>query len=106
MLLIVVESFVGIVQRALLDLSVLVGVDQVPVDILHLADRGNDLSLEAEVGKLQILLSDVDEALVGGKSKALQQRLVDREVETCSDLRAEDVEDAVRGLPEAKVESP
>src|SRR5580704_6914778 len=85
-----------------LDLGVLVGVDEIPINVFDLANGSDHLSLEGEIGDHQILLCNVNITLVGGESEALQQRLVNRKVKTRGDLRAQDVEDAVRGLPEAK----
>ena len=72
LLLIVGEGFVGIGQRTLLDLGVLIGGDEIPVDVFHLTDGGNHLSPEGEVSELKVLLGNLDEALVGGKPEALQ----------------------------------
>src|SRR5580704_8187472 len=84
-----------------LNLGVLVGVDEIPVDVFDLANGGDHLCFEAEIDEPQILLCNVNITLVGGESEALQERLVDRKVKARGDLRTEDVEDAVRGLPEA-----
>src|SRR5690349_23236419 len=55
------ESFLRQSQRALFYLHVFVGVHQVPVNILDLVDRCDDLQLECNVGNLAIVLGDSDE---------------------------------------------
>ena len=75
LLLIVGESLVGEAERALIDLLALVGIDEVPVDVLDLGHGGDDLGLESKVGDLGVALGDADEALVGGDPEAGQKGL-------------------------------
>ncbi len=70
LLLIVGEILVGEAERALTDLFTLVGVYEVPVNILDLSHGGDDLCLEGKVGDLGVALGNADKALVGGDSEA------------------------------------
>src|SRR5271168_4398063 len=81
----------------LFNLGILVSVHQVPIDIFHLRNGGDRLCLKSEIGEPEILFGNVDEALVCRKPEALQQRLSDGEIEIRSELRAEDIENTVRG---------
>ena len=77
LLLIVGQSLVGEAQRSLLDLLVLIGIDEIPVDIFDLGDGGDDLLLKDEVGDLGVLFGDADPALVGGEAESGEQGLGD-----------------------------
>ncbi len=77
LLLVVGKCLVGECERTLLHFHVFVGVDQVPVNILDLVDRCDDLQAKGNVRNFAIVLRDSDEASVRQKSKALQQRLAD-----------------------------
>ena len=57
--------------------SSLIGIDQIPIDILHLGNGGDDLRFESQVGDLSVALGDADIALVGGEAEARQKRLRD-----------------------------
>ena len=60
-------------QRALLELLVLVCVHQVPVNVLHLRNGCDHLFLKGEVVDLEVLLRNVNVALVARKSETRQQ---------------------------------
>ena len=49
LLLIIGERLVGETERTLIDLLVLVGIDQVPINILDLGHGGNDLCFESKI---------------------------------------------------------
>ena len=69
--------FVGEGERVLLHLHVLVGVDQIPVDVLDLVDGGDDLETKGDVGQFAVIFRDDDETLVGQEAETLQQVLSD-----------------------------
>ncbi len=67
------KSLLGKSQRFILHASVLVSVDQVPIDVFDLVDTIDDLQAEGDVGKFAIVFGDANEAGVGRESEALQQ---------------------------------
>src|SRR5215471_18460728 len=77
----VIERFLAIGQRLLLHAHVFVGVDQIPVHVLDLIDRGDDLQAKSHVGNLAVVFGDANEAHVGQESKALKQVLSEAELE-------------------------
>ena len=81
LLLVNLEGLLGKGERTLLDLLVLVCVHEVPVDVLHLRDGGDDLDLKRKVGDLAVALGDADVSLVGGAAKARQEGLCDLHIE-------------------------
>ena len=78
------EGLVRQFQRSLLHLHVLVGVDQVPVDVLDLRHRLHDLVLVGGVHDGAVIASDADPAQVGVETEALQQVLPQLEAEAVS----------------------
>ncbi len=95
LLLIVGEILVGEAERALADLLAVVGIHQVPVDILDLSHGGDDLCLESKVGDLGVALGNADIALVGGEAEAGQNGLGDLQREIGIQLGIDEV---VRGV--------
>src|SRR5208337_1684144 len=69
-------------QRLLLDSHVLIGVDQVPIQVFDLVHGGDDLQAESHVGDLAVILGDADEARVRHEAKSLQQVLGESELQT------------------------
>ncbi len=68
LLLIVGERLFRQGQRFLLHLHVLVGVDQVPVNVLDLIHRGDHLQTKGDIGDLAVVLGDANES--GGRQQA------------------------------------
>jgi hypothetical protein len=58
LLLRVFQSLVGKSEGLLVDARLLVGTDQVPVDILDLGNGGDDLILESDVGDFLVVAGD------------------------------------------------
>ena len=95
LLLIVGEILVGEAERALTDLLALVGIHEVPVDVLDLRHGGDDLGFESKVGDLGVALGDADIALVGGDAEAGQKGLGDLHLKIGIELGIDGV---VRGV--------
>ena len=55
-------------------LDVFVGIHQVPVDVLDLVDRGDDLKAESDIGDLAVILGDTNKARIRKQAQPLQQR--------------------------------
>ena len=56
--------------------SSVVGVHEIPVDILDLSHGGDDLRFESEVSDLEVALGDADVALIGGEPETGEQGLL------------------------------
>ena len=85
-------------QRALLHLFVLIGVHQIPVDVLDLRDGGNHLRAKGQIGDLEILLRDVHVALVGGDAEAGEELLREDHLEVRVERRIDGFVRAVIGV--------
>src|ERR1700722_13373616 len=62
-------------QRFVLHAGVFVRVDQIPIDKFDLIDTIDDLQAKGNVREFAVIFRYVNEAGIGGKSKALQQML-------------------------------
>ena len=93
--MIVGEILVGEAERAFADLLTVVGIDEVPVDILDLSYGGDYLGLESKIGDLGVALGNTDKALVGGDPEAGQNGLGDYQLKIGVQLRIDEV---VRGV--------
>ena len=71
---VVIEPF-ACGHRFLLHAHVFVESHQVPIEVHHRRDRFDDLLFEDQVGKLALVLGNVDLARVHGNTKSLQQVL-------------------------------
>ena len=71
----VIESLLGVSHRFFLHADVLEGINQIPIHVFDLIDRGDHLQPKGDVRNLAVVFSDADEAGIGQKSKALQQIL-------------------------------
>ena len=60
LLLVVGEGLVGVCQRALLDLLILIRANEIPVDVFDLGVGSDDLGFEREVRELQILFGNAE----------------------------------------------
>ena len=97
LLLVIGERFVGEGEGVLLDFHILVGVDQVPVNVFDLVDGGDHLEAERDVGELAVILRDDDEATVGKRAETLEQMLSQFGAETGVQSRTVDRELVVGG---------
>ena len=77
----VFQRLLRIGERLLLHANIFVGEHQIPVHVLDLVDRGEDLQAEGDVGNFAVVLGDADEACVGQRPESLQQILGDTELE-------------------------
>ena len=93
------ERLLGEGQRFFLHAHVLVGIDQIPIHVFDLVDRGDDLQAEGDVGEFAVVLGDANEARVRGESKSLQKMLRDGCPEVGVQSRAQGRKEAIRGLP-------
>ena len=69
LLLVVTEGLLREGKSFFLHADVLVGVDQVPVNIFDLVDGGDYLQAEGHVAALAVVLRDVNEAQIGASPK-------------------------------------
>ena len=76
----IIERFLAIGQRFLRHAHVFVGVDEIPIHVLDLIDRGDDLQAKSDVGNLAVVFGDANEAHVRQKAKALKQVLSEAEL--------------------------
>src|SRR5208283_1729605 len=77
----VVERFLGVGQRFLLHANVFVGVDQIPIYVLDLVNRGDHLQAEGHIGNFPVVFGDADETRIGQGTEALQKILRYAELE-------------------------
>ena len=77
------NCFLGIVEgllrerkRLLIDLRLLVGADQVPINIFDLSDGGDHLIFESDVGDFLVVLRNAQIAQVGAEPKTREQFLL------------------------------
>src|SRR6185369_16183045 len=75
LLAVVAQGAICKLKRALLYLHVLVGVDQVPVDVLDLGNRRDDLRLERSVRDLLVVLCLDDESTIVFEPPSLEKVL-------------------------------
>ena len=68
LLFIVGERLLRQGQRFLLHLHVLVGIDQVPINILDLIHRGDYLQTKSDIGDFAVVLGNANES--GGRQQA------------------------------------
>jgi hypothetical protein len=61
---------------------ILVGIHQIPVDVLDLIDGRNDLEAKRDIGNLAIVLGNANEAIIRSKAEALHQVLRQLNTET------------------------
>ena len=99
LLLIVGERFLRQRNGTLLGSYVLVGVYQVPVDILDLGNSFDYLVAEGDVRDLAIIASDSNESGIQPRSKALQKMLGNRRAEARIQRWIESIKAAIRRLP-------
>src|SRR5882724_3064978 len=66
-------------QRLLVDPRLLIGVYQVPIDVLDLRDGRNRLIFESDVRDFFVVLRDCQVAQIGPKTESRQQLLLERE---------------------------
>src|SRR6202034_663114 len=93
------KRLLGKRQRLILHAGVLVGIDQIPVNVFDLIDGINDLQTERYIGEFAIVFGDADEAGIRGKPEALQKRLGDGRLEARGQSRTGTGKEAVGGLP-------
>ena len=101
LLLVIGERLVGQVKRALLHGHVFIGVDQVPVNVLDLRNRGDQLVAKGDFRNQLVIAGNAQIAQVGIVAKALQQMLPHLKVKT---RRQRGIDGVVeRALPQARV---
>jgi len=59
-------------ERLVLHPHIFVGKYQIPVNVLDLVNRGDDLQSKRDIGDFTVVLGDADQTIVRQKSKALQ----------------------------------
>ncbi len=75
LLLSVGKCLLGKSEGLFLHADVFVGEYQVPIDVLNLIQRIDDLQAESDIGEFAVVFRDADEASVGGETESLQQML-------------------------------
>jgi len=80
------ERFLRQRQRTLLHLHVLVGIHQVPINVLNLDHGRNHLLAKSDVGNLPVILGDLNATRVHCPTQALQQMLGNRHAEVAAQL--------------------
>src|SRR5262249_8974689 len=97
LLLVIGERLLRQRQGTFFYLAVFVGIHQVPVDVLDLAYRRDDLSLEGFLGDLLVILGNAYEARIHVPAPTLQQVLGQRRDEGGIDRRVGEGARAVVG---------
>ena len=66
----VLQSLIGEYKGLFVHTRLLVGADQVPINVFDLRDRGNGLVFEGNIGDLLVVLGDTQVAQVRAKTKS------------------------------------
>ena len=63
--------------RLLVHLRLLVGADEIPVDVLNLRDRGDDLIFKCDIGNLLVVARNAKVPQIRTEAETRQQLLLD-----------------------------
>ena len=94
----IVEGLLGESRRFFVDLRLLVGADQIPINIFDLRDGGDHLVFERDVGDLLVVAGDSQIAQVRAKPESGEKFLLETEAILSVQSRRQIGEDTVRGL--------
>src|SRR5579862_973571 len=97
LLTIVGESFFRQFQGALFHFDIFISIDQIPIDVLNLRNRSDDLAAEGDIGDFAVIVGDADEPHIGGKTEPGQEVLAQGKTKSAIDFRRQDAESAIGG---------